>query len=210
MECLIGIRGKDFVLMATDSVAGRSIVAMKKDHDKMFQLSSKLLMSVSGDGGDTVQFAEYIAKNIQLYRMRNGYDLSTKAAASFTRRNMADYLRSNTPYMVNLLIGGYTDPDGSDLFYMDYLGSLVKVPFAVHGYGSFFSLSVMDRYYKNGMNREQALELLQRCIDEIGTRFIINLTSFKVKVVSKDGIQVLDDMRPQSAATPGAQPMDTA
>lgn len=30
MECLIGIRGKDFVLMATDSVAGRSVVAMKK------------------------------------------------------------------------------------------------------------------------------------------------------------------------------------
>jgi len=29
-ECLIGITGKDFVLMATDSVAGLSIVAMKK------------------------------------------------------------------------------------------------------------------------------------------------------------------------------------
>lgn len=39
----------------------------------MFQLSSKLLMAVSGEGGDTVQFAEYIAKNIQLYRMRNGH-----------------------------------------------------------------------------------------------------------------------------------------
>lgn len=45
------------------------------DHDKMFQLSSNLLMSVSGEGGDTVQFAEYIAKNIQLYRMRNGLQL---------------------------------------------------------------------------------------------------------------------------------------
>jgi len=30
MECLIGIKGRDFVLMATDCVAGRSIVAMKK------------------------------------------------------------------------------------------------------------------------------------------------------------------------------------
>jgi len=30
MDCLIGIKGKDFVLMATDSVAARSIVAMKK------------------------------------------------------------------------------------------------------------------------------------------------------------------------------------
>lgn len=196
--------------MATDSVAGRSIVAMKKDHDKMFQLSSNLLMSVSGEGGDTVQFAEYIAKNIQLYRMRNGYDLSTKAAASFTRRNMADYLRSSTPYSVNLLIGGFDESDGPDLYYMDYLGSLVRVPFAVHGYGSFFSLSVMDRYFRQDMTREQALELLQQCVNEINTRFIINLASFKVKVVDREGIHVLDDVRPQPAGTPAAQPMDTA
>ena len=26
--------------------------------------------------------------------------------------------------------------------------SFVQVPFAAHGYGSFFALSVMDRYYK--------------------------------------------------------------
>lgn len=51
-------------------------------------------MSVTGEPGDTVQFAEYIAKNIQLYKMRNGYELSPKAAASYTRRNLAEYLRS--------------------------------------------------------------------------------------------------------------------
>lgn len=51
-------------------------------------------MAVSGESGDTVQFAEYIAKNIQLYKMRNGYELSPKEAAMFTRRNLADALRS--------------------------------------------------------------------------------------------------------------------
>ena len=29
-------------------------------------------MLVTGEAGDTVQFAEYIEKNIQLYKMRNG------------------------------------------------------------------------------------------------------------------------------------------
>lgn len=42
------------------------------DQDKTFHLSNRLLMAIAGEGGDTVQFAEYIAKNIQLYRMRNG------------------------------------------------------------------------------------------------------------------------------------------
>ena len=38
----------------------------------MFKLSDKLVMLVTGEPGDTVQFAEYIEKNIQLYKMRNG------------------------------------------------------------------------------------------------------------------------------------------
>lgn len=38
----------------------------------MFKLSEKLVMLVTGESGDTVQFAEYIEKNIQLYKMRNG------------------------------------------------------------------------------------------------------------------------------------------
>ena len=42
------------------------------DQDKMFKLSSKLLMLVTGEAGDTVQFAEYMEKNIQLYKMKNG------------------------------------------------------------------------------------------------------------------------------------------
>ena len=35
-----------------------------------------------------------MAKNVQLYKMRNGYELCPAAAAAWTRRNLADYLRS--------------------------------------------------------------------------------------------------------------------
>lgn len=45
---------------------------LRSDDDKMFQLADKLVMAVSGEPGDTVQFAEFISKNIQLYKMRNG------------------------------------------------------------------------------------------------------------------------------------------
>ena len=51
-------------------------------------------MSACGESGDTTQFAEFVQKNVQLYKMQNGYELSPWAAANFTRRNLADYLRS--------------------------------------------------------------------------------------------------------------------
>lgn len=105
-------------------------------------------MAVCGESGDTTQFSEYIAKNIQLYKMRNGYELSPKAAASYTRRNLADYLRTRTPYYVNLLMAGHDEETGPQLFFIDYMASCVKVPYGAHGYGGFFSLSILDRYYK--------------------------------------------------------------
>ena len=70
------------------------------DYDKSFQLSDKMIMSVVGESGDTTQYAEFIAKNIQLYKMQHGYELSPKACANFTRRNLADYLRSRVSYIL--------------------------------------------------------------------------------------------------------------
>lgn len=201
MECLIGIKGKDFVLLATDSLAARSIVAMKKDQVKMFNLSDKLLMSVCGAQGDTVQFAEFICKNVQLYKMRNGYNLGTHAAAHFTRRNMAESLRSRSPYQVNLLIAGHDDKNGASLFFMDYLGSMVEVPFGAHGYPSYFALSVMDCHYRENMTEAQAISVMQKCIDEICTRFILDMGSFKMRVVNKEGIKDLPDLKCSNPAT---------
>merc|ERR1711909_259033 len=51
----------------------------------------------------------------------------------------ADYLRSRTPFHVNLMIGGIDHENKvPELYFMDYLGCLVKVPYAAHGYGGFF------------------------------------------------------------------------
>lgn len=76
---------------------------------KVREISSKLVMTVTGEAGDTVQFAEYIAKNIQLYKMRNGYELSPNAAATYTRRNLAEYLRSRVSILSNLSYYNYSN-----------------------------------------------------------------------------------------------------
>ncbi|XP_071443596.1 proteasome subunit beta type-2-like [Hetaerina americana] len=200
MECLIGIAFRDYVLIAADMTNAHSIMVMKNDEDKLYKISKKMVMAVSGESGDTTQFAEYIAKNIQLYKMRNGYELSPKAAATFTRRNLADYLRSQSPYLVNLLLAGYDDETGPELYFLDHLASLVKVPFAAHGYGGFFSLSIMDRYHKLDLNPEEGYELMKKCVREIHKRLIVNLPNFKVQMVDKNGIKDLPEITAKNLA----------
>ncbi|XP_666223.1 20S proteasome beta subunit D2 (PBD2) [Cryptosporidium hominis TU502] len=83
-----------------------------------------------------MQFGEYIKCNLNLYRLRNGVQLSTTATANFTRNELAELLRSD-PHNVNILIGGYTKEEGAKLYWMDELASLGNVNNAAHGYGKF-------------------------------------------------------------------------
>lgn len=74
---------------------------------------------------------------------------------------------------------------------MDYLGALTEMPFAAHGYASYFVLSLMDRHYRKDMNVEEALQLLKMCLQELKTRFIVALPDFTVKIIKSSGIENL-------------------
>jgi len=194
MEFLIGIKFNDFVIMAADQTDARSIVVMNDEEDKFVKLSNNLLLGVVGEAGDTAQFSEYIAKNVQLYKLRNGYELSPSAAAHFTRRNLAESLRSRSPYNCNLLLAGHDSTTGQNhLFYMDYLATSTELPYCAHGYGSFFTLSTLDAYYRPDMSLEEGVALLQKCIAEVAKRFIVNLPKYQVRIVDKTGIRNLGE-----------------
>lgn len=91
----------------------------------------------------SVQFADYIQANAQLYSMRNETDLSPSALANFVRGELATSLRSRKPYNVNLLLGG-VDPITlkPSLYWLDYLASLASLPYAAHGYAQCVSTPV--------------------------------------------------------------------
>lgn len=74
---------------------------------------------------------------------------------------------------------------------MDYMASLSKVNFGAHGYAANFILSVFDRDWKKGMNLQEGLEVVRRCIHELRTRFLISQPVFILKVVDATGTRVV-------------------
>ncbi|KAJ7621627.1 20S proteasome subunit [Mycena polygramma] len=192
-ETSFAITGKGYVIVAADTTSARSIIKMKTDEDKIKTLSPHLLMAYSGEPGDTVQFAEYVERNIRLYQIRNLYALRPAAAASWIRRALATSLRTRKAYSVNLLVGGYdTASHDPHLYWIDYFGTMTEVPFAAHGYGAYFALSLLDRYHDPEAPLEEGLETLKRCIAEVSKRLVIDPGKYKVKVVDKDGVREVE------------------
>uniref|UniRef100_A0A0D6RA00 Proteasome subunit beta n=1 Tax=Araucaria cunninghamii TaxID=56994 RepID=A0A0D6RA00_ARACU len=186
MECVFGLVGDGFALVVADTSAVQSIVVQKTSEDKIMILDSHKLLGASGEGGDRVQFTEYIQKNVHLYQFRNNISLSTAAAANFARGELATALRKN-PYSVNLLLAGFDKDVGPSLYYIDYIATLHKIDKAAFGYGAYFTLSMMDKYYHKNMSLEEALELVNKCILEIRSRLVIAPPNFVIKIVDKDG-----------------------
>ncbi|XP_022233741.1 probable proteasome subunit beta type-2 [Drosophila obscura] len=198
METLLGIKGPDFVMLAADTTHARSIIVMKEDQNKIHKVSDNLLISTIGESGDTEQFTEFISKNIALYKMRNGYDLSPREAAHFTRKNLAEYLRSRTPYQVFMFVAGYDKTEGPELVFIDYLANAKSLNYAGHGYGAMFCSSIYDRYWHANITQDEAYDIFKKCIVEIQKRLVVNLKNFNVSVVDKDGVRNLDPISAQS------------
>ncbi|KAL2019617.1 hypothetical protein VTK56DRAFT_9432 [Thermocarpiscus australiensis] len=168
----------------------RGATILKASDDKTRQLNKHTLMAFSGEPGDTVQFAEYIQANAQLYSMRNETDLSPSALAHFVRNELASSLRSRHPYNVNLLLGG-VDPitHKPSLYWLDYLASLAPVPYAAHGYAQYYCLSILDKHHHPDITIEQGMKILNLCVDELKRRLPIDFKGMVVKAVTKDGIE---------------------
>lgn len=128
MDIVLGIKVKDAVIIATSKAATRGISIIGEKDDKTRKLSDHSLIAFTGEAGDTgmlvvplhrrnlfllgmlwlftnalftlVQFAEYIQANVQLYGIRENFELSPKAVASFTRNELAKSLRSRVSGLV--------------------------------------------------------------------------------------------------------------
>ncbi len=104
-------------------------------------------MAGAGEPADRGVFCDLIQRNVQFFKYRDGYSLSTHAVANFARSFLADSLRERM-YACDSLIGGFDAGLGPSLYYLDYLATLQKLDKAAHGYGAYFVLTVMDTHWK--------------------------------------------------------------
>lgn len=171
---------------------------IRADETKIHRLSEFSVLAAVGDGGDTLQFTDYISKHLQLYKITNGYHLSAHSAAHFTRKTLADYIRTNTRYQVSMLLAGYDGHEGPDLHFIDSLGAAQSINHAGHGLGSLFCGSIFQRYWHSNLVERDAYEILKMCVAEIQKRLVINLRNFDVFVVDKNGTKQLESIKPSS------------
>lgn len=105
-----------------------------------------------GEKADVADFGNWAQANFRLYKTRNNYDLSPQAGHHWLRQNIANNLRSEDFWRVNLLIGGYDKiKNKAYLGSIDYLGNAIPDQnYLFSGFPGAFCYGLMDSLYTNG------------------------------------------------------------
>nr|XP_017006762.2 probable proteasome subunit beta type-2 [Drosophila takahashii] len=198
METILGIKGIDFVILASDTMKAKSVMWLDDDKSKIHRLTNYSMLSAVGDGGDCLQFSDFILRNLDLYKVANGYDLTVRGAVHFIRTNLSAYLRSNVKYQVSMLVGGFDPTTGPDLTYIDHLGNAVPIRFGGHGCGINFCTPIFEHFYNPQLDMRTAYSIIEKCVLEIQKRFVVNLRNFDVFMISREGITKMNPINQQS------------
>ena len=188
MDFVFGIQGKDYILLAGDRASvSNSIIKLQDTDHKIMSLTNSQMIACVGEAYDKKNFSKYIKANMENYYFQNGQRLTTDETAAYIRKELAEGIRSS-PHQCNCLIAGF-DSDGPKLYWLDYLGSYAKLLKAAHGYGAYFLYGLMDNYYKKNLSLKDGEMIIEKCINELKTRFSINMVDFDVFKITKEGIE---------------------
>lgn len=199
-QTVIGFTGKDFVMVASTSIAGFYYIKMSLEVDSIVKLDNHKLLAMAGENADQAMLGDWCFANMTLQRMRaNGRESSTAEAANDIASKLAHALRRG-PIQVNSLIAGVDSPMsefddgeiGPQLYYLDYLGTILKLPFAAHGYGASFAMALLDSKWHPEITLEEGYKLMQLLIGEIKKRIIVSQEVFIVKqITAEKGVEVV-------------------
>jgi 20S proteasome subunit beta 4 len=89
-------------------------------------------------------------------------------------------------------MGGIDEDGEAKMHWMDYLGTLQRVTKGGHGYAAYFVASVLDNAYKASITKDEGLVAIRACIAELKARFMMDQPSFIIKVITKDGIEIIE------------------
>jgi 20S proteasome subunit beta 1 len=146
------------VIVGADSRTTTGSYIANRVTDKLTPVSDRIFCCRSGSAADTQAVADIVHYYLQLYSVQESKPPTVQTAASLFQQ----LCYSNKDRLMAGIIVAGVDPDGTPSVYSVPLGgSLHKKPFTIGGSGSTYIYGYCDAAYKEGMNKEEAIDFVK-------------------------------------------------
>jgi proteasome beta subunit len=176
----IGLVCKEGVVLASEKRVTWGNMLTSRGGMKVFKLNDRTGLAFAGLISDMQALTREIAAYASLYELDNNRPISVKATGKLVANMLFE--RRMFPLLMETLVGG-VDEDGSSLFSMDPMGSLIP------GTGAPIAMGVIEAEYKEGMSVEAGAELALKAIKAAVARDIASGDGVDMLLITKDGIE---------------------
>lgn len=162
-----------------DYIANRASRKISKVHDKIY-------VCRSGSAADTQALTGFVIN----YLGQHAIELN-KAPSVQTAANLFKLIAYNNKdnLMAGLIIAGWDEKRGGQVYSIPLGGTLIKVPCTVGGSGSMYISALVDEKWREGMTKDQALEFCRNCVAHAMARDGSSGGLIRSLVVTKDGVE---------------------
>ncbi|KAK3137327.1 hypothetical protein QOZ80_5BG0450850 [Eleusine coracana subsp. coracana] len=157
---IVGLVFKDGVVLGADTRATEGPVVADKNCEKIHFMAPNIYCCGAGTAADTEAVTDMVSSQLQLHRYATGRESRVVTALSLLKSHLFKY----QGHVSAALVLGGVDCTGPHLHTVYPHGSTDTLPFATMGSGSLAAMSVFESKYKEGLTREEGIDLVAQAI----------------------------------------------
>lgn len=181
----VGIKCSNGVILASERRMSYGGYILSKRIKKVFKITDKLAVAFAGLFADMQALARFLKAEVNFYELTANKPMNVKSVAKIL--SIILYSQKYMPYMSETLVGGIDD-EGSHLFILDPLGSVIEDDYAAVGTGAPIAIGIIESLYREEINLDDGKKLAYQAVKAAIERDAASGDGIDLVAVSEKGI----------------------
>ncbi|MDH5374373.1 MAG: archaeal proteasome endopeptidase complex subunit beta [Candidatus Bathyarchaeota archaeon] len=180
----VGVVCRDGVILASEKRVSYGYLIVSKGGKKVFKITDRIGAACAGLVSDMQILVREVEAYANLYSLEVSRPISVRSAAKLMSNLL--FNRRLAPLITQTIVGG-TDGEGTSLYVLDILGSVIPDKYAGVGSGTEIAMGVLEEGYREDMTMEEGKNLVVRAIKSAISRDVMSGDGIDFLLITKDG-----------------------
>ena len=179
----------DGVVLAADTRASAGLFIADRHVMKIQKVDRHLGMTIAGGVADAQNLVDIMRYNANIYRISNRELMPVKSSARLCSNVL--FNQRYFPYYVQVIVAGYDNKAGGQIYNIDLFGSMTSEKFISTGSGSPVAYGYLESEFKEGLSVNDAYKIAIQAIAAAIRRNAGTGDDINAVIIDKDGYREL-------------------
>jgi proteasome beta subunit len=186
----------DGVALAADTRASAGFFIADRHVMKIQKVDKHLGMTIAGGVADAQNLVDIMRYNANIYRLTNRELMPVKSAARLCSNVL--FNQRFYPYYVQIILAGYDNKVGGQIYNIDLFGSMTSEKFISTGSGSPVAYGYLESEFKDNLSVDESYRIAIQAIAAAIRRNAGTGDNINAVIIDKDGYRELSKEKKES------------